>query len=584
MRKIHILAPEVAEKIAAGEVIERPVSLVKELVENAIDADASSVNVDVEKGGTRLVRVADDGVGMSREDLEVAFSRHATSKIRDIDDLFNVHTMGFRGEALASIAAVARVGVLTKSEDDEDAWQTEIEPPRRGETRPAGRARGTTVEVRNLFFNIPARRKFLKKDETELGHITRYLQAVALGFPSLSFSLTSNGRKVFSAPSVETVRRRAASFYGEDLAEDLIEADGGAEGMKVYALLAPPFYSRVNRSSQYVYVNGRYVRDRLLQSAVSQAYQGLIENRRFPIVFLYLTVPAQDVDVNVHPTKMEIRFRNAGAVRSTVVSVLSQALLQADFAPRIESEGDALLGTRAENIRRSIAAFYEKRVAGGEGFPPGAAARAHGGGLLAPPGPPVGGFLQPPGSLMQVKGTYIVRETDEGIVIIDQHALHERVLYGEIRARLAEGGLQGQRLLVPEIVEVTPAERIALEECRGLLARIGIDGESFGEDAFAFHSFPAVLGDSPREKMLRELISEIAANRSVKPVEEALDALAEILACHSAVRAGDVLEAEELQALLEKAGEAEGRFACPHGRPTKLLLTFEELERRFGRK
>ncbi len=286
MRKIHILAPEVAEKIAAGEVVERPVSVVKELVENAIDAEASSVNVEVEKGGKRLVRVADDGAGMSREDLEVAFSRHATSKIRDIDDLFNVHTMGFRGEALASIAAVARVGVLTKGEDAEDAWQIEIEPPQRGEPRPAGRGRGTTVEVRNLFFNIPARRKFLKTDETELGHITRYLQAVALGFPSLSFALTSNRRKVFSATSVETVRRRAASFYGEDLADDLIEAEGAAEGMKVYALLAPPFYSRVNRSSQYIYVNGRYVRDRLLQSALSQAYQGLIENRRFPIVFL----------------------------------------------------------------------------------------------------------------------------------------------------------------------------------------------------------------------------------------------------------------------------------------------------------
>ncbi len=290
------------------------------------------------------------------------------------------------------------------------------------------------------------------------------------------------------------------------------------------------------------------------------------------------------MDVNVHPTKMEIRFRNAGAVRSTVVSVLSQALLQADFAPRIESEGTHLLGTRAENIRRSIAAFYEKRVAGAEGLSPHPQAGGHGAGLLAPPAVPVGGFVQPPGSLMQVKGTYIVRETDEGIVIIDQHALHERVLYGEIRARLAQGGLQGQRLLVPEIAEVTPAERIALEESRDLLARLGIDGEPFGEDAFAFHSFPAILGDASREKLLRELISEVAAGRSAKPVEEALDALAEILACHSAVRAGDVLEAEELTALLEQAGEAEGRFACPHGRPTKLLLTFEELERRFGRK
>lgn len=579
MPTIEILPSEVAEKIAAGEVIERPVSVVKELVENSIDAGARSISVEVEKGGKALVRIVDDGSGMSRQDLELAFARHATSKIRGIDDLFNVRTMGFRGEALASVTAVARVRASTRHRDEESGWQITIEPPERPDVRQAGRGPGTTIEARDLFFNMPARRKFLKQDGTELGHITRYLQAVALGFPGVALSLSSNGRKVFSAPASDSLRRRVAAFYGEDLAEDLVEAEGGHEGLKVYALLAPPFYSRVNRYSQYMYVNDRYVRDRLLQAAVSQAFRSLIEARRFPIVFLYVKIAPSEVDVNVHPTKMEIRFRNASSVRNAVISVLSEALLSADFASRITFDDTA--SPRAQNIRRSIEAFYEKRVAGTEGPP------AMPGGHYGASFPAQGPYPRTPallGSLMQVKGTYIVKEGNEGIEIIDQHALHERILYGEIRKRLAEGNLQGQRLLVPEVIEVTPAERAALAKAGELFARLGVEAEAFGEDAFAFHSFPAVLGDVNGTRLARALASDIVASGRSQSVEEALDALAELLACHAAVRAGDLLEPEELEALLEKAVDTEGRFACPHGRPTKLVLTFDELERRFKRK
>jgi len=577
MSMIVILPPEVAEKIAAGEVIERPVSVVKELVENSLDAGARSVTVEIERGGKSLVRVADDGCGMGPEDLELAFARHATSKIRVIDDLFNVRTMGFRGEALGSMAAVARIRASTRSREDESGWQIEVEPPAGRKVRPAGRGPGTTVEVRDLFFNMPARKKFLKRDQTELGHVTRYLQAAALGFPGVAFSLASNGRKVFSAPAVDSLRRRVAAFYGEDLAEDLLEAEGGREGLKVYALVAPPFYSRVNRYSQYIYVNDRYVRDRLLQGAVSQAYRNLIEQRRFPIIFLHVKIAPSEVDVNVHPTKMEIRFRNASTVRNTVVSVLSEALLSADFASRVTFENTA--SPRAENIRRSIEDFYERRVAGERGVQ-----RPQGAGYPARAGGPCAAETAAPRPLMQVRGTYIVRESDEGIEIIDQHALHERVIYNEVRRRLADGSLQGQRLLVPEVVEVTPAERAALEAAGEILSRLGIEAAPFGDDAFAFHSFPAVLGEVDGARLARELASDIAAGRSGRSVDEAIDALAELLACHAAVRAGDPLDGEELQALMEKARSTEGRFACPHGRPTKLVLTFDELERRFKRK
>ncbi len=586
MPRIEILPSEVAEKIAAGEVIERPVSLVKEFVENSIDAGARSITIDVEKGGKGLVRVADDGAGMSREDIELAFSRHATSKIRVIDDLFNVRTMGFRGEALASIAAVARVTAGTRSAQDQSGWEVSIEPPAAAEIRPVGRAPGTTIEARDLFFNIPARKKFLKRDQTELGHITRYLQAAALGFPGMSLSLSSNGRKVFSAPAVESLRRRAATFYGEDIAEDLVEAQGGREGLKVHALIAPPFYSRVNRYSQYIYVNNRYVRDRLLQAAVSQAFRGLIEPNRFPIIFLYVNISPAEVDVNVHPTKMEIRFRNANSVRGTVISVLSEALLSADFKSRITFEEGST--PRAQNIRRSIEDFYERRVAGGVeiGTPATHAGRSGGSGSLTRDGTDTeaaAAHVQT-GPLMQVRGTYIVKESDDGIEIIDQHALHERVIYAEVRRRLEEGSLQGQRLLVPEVIEVTPAERTALEKARDAFGRLGIEAEAFGQDAFAFHSFPAVLGDMDRRSLLQALISDLSAGGHGRSMEEALDSLAELLACHAAVRAGDILGTEELQSLMEKARSAQGRFACPHGRPTKLVLTFDELERRFRRK
>ncbi len=334
------------------------------------------------------------------------------------------------------------------------------------------------------------------------------------------------------------------------------------------------------------------MRDRLLQAAVSQAFRSLIEPRRHPVVFLSLTISPREVDVNVHPTKMEIRFRNAGPVRNAIVSVLSQALLAADFAPRVTAPDAELSSPRAENIRRSIEAFYDNRVAHPpSGSPSGSPHGAHAGGRFGgregstlPIQAPEAGQLHAAGSLMQVRGTYIVQETGEGIAIIDQHALHERVLYGEVRKRLAEGDLQGQRLLVPEVIDVTPAEKQALEGSRELLAKLGIDAESFGEDSFAFHSFPAVLGDVDRQRLIRELTSDLLAEGRARPIERAIDEMAQLLACHAAVRAGDALSGDQLQALMEKADEAEARFACPHGRPTKLILTFDELEKRFKRK
>jgi len=595
MPRVTILPPEVAEKIAAGEVIERPASVIKELVENSIDAGAKSISVELEKGGKQLIRVSDDGSGMGREDLELSFQRHATSKIRTVDDLFEIRTMGFRGEALASIAAVARVRAISRSPEDTSGWEAVVEPPDAAVLKPAGRGPGTTVEVRDLFFNIPARRKFLGRDETELGHVARFMQAAALAFPGIAMSLANGKRKVFAAPAVESVRRRVAAFYGDDLAADLLETEGGQEGLRVYALLAPPFYSRSNSYSQYTYVNGRFVRDRVLSSAVSQAFQGILEQRRYPIVFVYVTIAPQEVDVNVHPTKMEIRFRNSGIVRSVVSAVLTEALLKADIAPKIAEPGTPFATPRAESIYRSIESFYQQRVSpsgapqfqgSGYGTGQGASGAERGASQPLPMSAQIAGAPQAlaQGSLMQVRGTYIVQETDQGIAIIDQHALHERIVFAEVRHRLTEGNLQGQRLLIPEIMTVTPEERLAVERSKELLARFGIDVETFGDDALAFNSFPAILTSLDREKLAHDVISDCLQAERSRSLEDAITAMAEVIACHAAVRAGEPLGSEELSALMQKAETTEARYACPHGRPTKLVLTFDELERRFKRR
>lgn len=581
MPRIHILAPEVAEKIAAGEVIERPASVVKELVENAIDAGARHITVELEKGGRALVRVVDDGFGMSREDLEVAFRRHATSKIRTVDDLFSIHTMGFRGEALASIAAVARVRAVTRSGEEPSGWEVAVDPPQPPAVTAAGRGPGTTFEVRDLFFNIPARRKFLGKDDTELGHVTRLMQGIALSFPDIAMDLSHGPRSIFAAPAVDSVRRRIAVFYGEDLTAELIEARAQRQGLAVSALIAPPFHARPNSYSQYTYVNGRMVRDRVLSGAIMQAFQGVLEPKRHPVAFVYLTIDPAEIDVNVHPTKMELRFRDAGGVRAFVAGVLSEALLKADFAPRIIDP--ALTAPRADNIYRSIEAFYERRFAPGQpgfadrpGWAPSHAAAPGGQGAVTAP------LAQ--GSLLQIRGTYIVQETDEGIAIIDQHALHERIVYAEVRRRLQEGNLQGQRLLIPEVVEVTPEEKLAVERSKDLLGRLGLDVEVFGENEVAFNSVPAVLASVDHARLVRDVVSDVVRSGRSRTLDDSVTALAEIIACHAAVRAGETLNSEELSALMRKADETEARYACPHGRPTKLVLTFDELEKRFKRR
>jgi DNA mismatch repair protein MutL len=509
-------------QIAAGEVIERPASVVKELLENAIDAESSHLEIAIEEGGRKLIRLQDDGLGMAADDLALAVASHATSKLRSSDDLSRIVTFGFRGEALASIGSVSEMTITTRRAAEVEGHSITLAGGQASEVRVAGSAPGTNIEVRNLFFNMPARRKFLKTEATELGHIVDAVANAALAYPKVAIRVTHNGRTVHDLPSAESVRQRVAAFFGSDLAEKLIEIESESPAGTLWGLVAPPAETRASSRMQFLYVNGRYIRDRSLLHAVREAYRGLMEANRQPVVFLYLTVAPEDVDVNVHPTKIEVRLRNGQQLYRELLATLREKFLMTDLAPRLDvplgqgesraAPGETMPGdmeNRESRIRQSLADFMRAPPVNPQprfSYAPGD--RRFSGSptqtprdFMATPPPPdrfsegseanaapaSSGELSGEDSTtghepraIQLHNTYLVAETDEGMLIVDQHALHERVLYEELRTRLANGSLESQRLLIPVVLDVTDRERAFLEEHREHLARLGVDFELFG--------------------------------------------------------------------------------------------------------
>jgi len=626
MADIKVLSKHLANKIAAGEVIERPASVVKELVENALDAGASAVDVEVADGGRRLVRVRDNGLGMGPEDLALAFAPHATSKIADEEDLYNIHTMGFRGEALASIGAVARAHVVSRrrpapGEPPPDAAHEvtcaggRVEP-----VRPAAAAEGTTVTVRDLFFNTPARRKFMRTANTEFGHVVEQLARLALPHRQVAFTLTHNDRCTHRLPAAETVRRRAADFFGPELAEAMIEFADDDDGLKLYGLVAPPAHARSSAKWQYFFVNGRCVRDRLLAHALREACRGLIDPARAPVALIFIEMDPAEVDVNVHPAKVEVRFRNGRQVHSHLLGALRDAHNRADLAPAVRLAGpdaapdasepapdDTPAGHRRQSLKQALADFLrsQPRPQARLDFPPprdrpaappagdyvptrppstAPGAPAPAGPVDRPAGPAFPPAAEPRRRAIQVHNSYIVSETDDGLVIVDQHALHERVLFEELTRRIASGGLAAQRLLIPARVEVTESERASLNERADLLDRLGLEVTDFGPNAVAVHKFPALLAErnvAPPE-FLRDLL-DLLVERAGDETGPLLEAVLSTMACKAAVKAGEPLAADEMEALLARRRRTERADACPHGRPTTLNLTLADLARQFNR-
>jgi DNA mismatch repair protein MutL len=493
--RIRVLDVSVANKIAAGEVVERPASVVKELVENALDGHATRLDVWVEQGGRRLVRVVDDGWGIAQADLELAFRPHATSKLADVGDLESIATLGFRGEALASIGAVAQAKILSRVHGAESGFAVENRGGEISEARAAGAAPGTDVSVRNLFFNTPVRARFLRSVRTELGHIEDLVRRFALAFPEVGFRLLHDGAELVRTAPEESQRGRLGSLYGRELAAQLLEvrADVGLGSVEAY--LAPPSVSRPNARELHFFVNGRFVRDKILHRVVRDVYRDAMHGGRYPVVFLFLEIDPAAVDVNVHPTKAEVRWREPRFLHAAVAPALRKALRDADLAVGAERP-PAERGHEA-GVRDAMADFMRRAGRMGDQEPRIFERQAGA-----------------PARVFQVHESYLVCETDDGIAIIDQHALHERVQYDRILKRLAEGGVETQRLLVPEEVELAAEDLGVLSEHADLLARCGLAWSPFGDRSIALETLPVVIPRAKAAELVRDILELLRARGS----------------------------------------------------------------------
>ena len=623
MPPIRMLPESLVNQIAAGEVIERPASVVKELLENAIDAQAGRIVVDLEEAGKKLIRVSDDGLGLAADDVPRALASHATSKIATTEDLEAITTLGFRGEALASVASVADVRLVSRAADALAATEVTVSGAKAEPPRPASGPVGTTVEVRNLFRYVPARRKFLKTDATEMGHISEQVARIALAYPAVHLTVTHNGRSVYELPATESVRDRIAAFFGEDLAGALLEIGSQEPAGRLWGLAGPPHLARATAATQYLFINGRFVRDRGLLHALREAYRGLLEGGRQPVAFLFLTVPPDRVDANVHPTKIEVRLRDGHLLYGQVLAAVRERLLGPGLTPRLvapappaafaaepgaEAPGKSpaapaagSAAAREDRVRQAVADFLRSPAATaqarlplagrapakpGEPAPPAAEPGAAEPGAEAPGKSPAASAAAPgapPARAVQLHNTYLVAETADGILIVDQHALHERILFEDIMGHLEAGPLEGQRFLMPLVLALTDREMAALEEHRESLGRLGIEAEPLGPRSVGIQAFPTLLARADPEATLRDFLAWVLALDAAPTARQVLEELTHMAACRAAVKAGDRLKDEEIEALLARREAADLAATCPHGRPTALVLRKADLEKQFGR-
>ncbi len=619
---IRELPASVINQIAAGEVVERPASVVKELMENAIDAGAARVEVSVERGGKDLVRVADDGRGMSAEDLPIAFRPHATSKLAEAEDLFRITTLGFRGEALAAIAEVSRVRCQTRTADAAIGSEIRIDAGKAEPIRDCGGAPGTVIEVRNLFFNTPVRRTFLKSDQTEAGHVTEVFTRIALANPTVHLTFRSGGKVLYDLPAVTGLKERVGIFFGQELANSLIWVENRTESIHLWGYVAHPSQSRSSAKGQFLFVGSRYVRDRSLSHALSEAYRGLLMVGRMPLAFVYLDIPPEEVDVNVHPTKVEVRFRDGHRIYSQLLATVRQTFLASDLHSRLQTppvepsppSPSFDLIPPANPDRQNVATWFSPTTAGPvppfKPYPsatPPALPLSRDFDEFADPSPTIvrDSFDAPatsaapaeseptptalravrdlPPKAIQVHDTYLIAETDEGMVVIDQHALHERILYEELKGRVLSGGVESQRLLVPEPVDLSAAEASEVLQRREVLSRLGLGIEPFGGDTVLVASVPAMLAHVPADRLLRDLAEHFRSSPLAPSADAVLEDVLNMVACKAAVKANQKLSPEEIDALLARRHLAANTHHCPHGRPTALVFTKSELEKQFGR-
>ncbi len=594
---IRRLPQVLVDQIAAGEVIERPASVVKELVENSVDAGSSRIDVKIEGAGQRRILIQDNGRGIPADQLPLALESHATSKIQDAKDLLAVNSFGFRGEALASIASISHLKLTSRPADATMGASLVCRGGEVQDCRPESRAPGTTVDVRDLFFNTPARRKFLKADATETGHVLETILRIALTRTDIGFFLETGGRKSLKLEAGTSLRERIADGYGKKLAASLLEVNAGFSGMRLKGFIAPPDEARARTQLQHLYINDRFVRDRTVQGAARRAYHDFLAESLRPIYFLFLDVDPREVDCNVHPTKTEVRLRNSSDVFRLVVSTIEKTLQNADLAPRFRHSLTRVPGApAATQVAEGTFAPVPAPVAP---LPPPAASAQPA--LFAPPAnassssspppsvPPVarvpGADLRMiPGRYVQVLNTYLVTATEEGLLLLDQHALHERVLYRHLRREWNGKAVRRQDLLTPIRVELKAADVLHLEESSELLESVGVRLSPFSATEVAVSSVPAVVGMSKVPGLISRLAEFVAGERPEGRADDFADRMLFTMACHRAVRAGDPLNEEQVQGLLHEAEKIEHSHTCPHGRPTRVVIPVAELENMFKRR
>jgi DNA mismatch repair protein MutL len=597
--KIRQLPPVIVNRIAAGEVIERPAAAVKELVENAIDAGASRIDIVLHDGGQTLIAVADDGEGMARDELELAVERHCTSKLPD-DDIIEIKALGFRGEALPSIGAVSRMRIVSRPRREEgggqdSAWEIVVEGGAKRDPVPAAHPPGTRVEVRDLFFATPARLKFLKTARAERDQAVDAVKRLAMACPGIAFTITvDDDRVLLRLPAAQSREARLGALLGRDFTENSVPVMAEREGFRLSGLIGLPTLNRGLPRDQYLVVNGRPVRDRLLVGAVRGAYRDVLARDRHPVVALFLDGPSAEIDVNVHPAKAEIRFRDAGLVRGLIVGALHHALEAAGMRSSTTATTAALAAFRPGNGGVSSPAAWP--TAPSFAFPPSALPRGlaeAGNGFLAPhemtesAGPTVPDT--PSGSLLgsaraQLHGTYILAETAGGIVLVDQHAAHERLVYERMKEALAKHGVARQTLLLPEIVELDPSHAARLAARADELAEFGLVLEAFGAGAVIVREVPALVAGLDIRALVCDLADELAEWGDALSLKERIESVCGTLACHSSVRAGRRLAPTEMDALLRQMEATPNSGQCNHGRPTYVTLALSDIERLFGRR
>ncbi len=598
MSKIRVLADHVANQIAAGEVVERPASVAKELVENSIDAGATRITIEIEAGGRRLLKVSDDGEGMVRDDAVLAFERHATSKIRESEDLAAIGTLGFRGEALASIASVAKVELTTCTDGATSATRVTIEGGRMRDVKDAAHPRGTTIVVRDLFFNVPARRKFLRAEATETFHLTNLVTHYALAHPEIAFTFVNNGREVVRAATAKDLRERAYQVFGGEFLENLLEVDGGhAEVARVTGFVSAPRDRRTSRDSQYLFVNRRFVRDRMIGRSLSEGYRSILPYGVYPAALLFIETPLEEVDVNVHPAKTEVRFRRQAAVADAVREAVRASLATAAYVrpeppvpvqtyvppprpqPRIDFIPPPPPPTpipipSGDEIARDIAVMVQSVKS------------------AVPPVPSAEKFAREvePESLSenirplgQLDESFIIATDDQGLLLIDQHVAHERILFDKYRALEAERRTDSQQLLVPETFDLTPAQSAVFDQLAPELENYGFELMRLSGRTVAINATPADLPAGEARNMLAELLDTVDAEKKTSARDTLRDEIAASLACHAAIKVNMPLAPEKMRWLIDRLLQTSSPTTCPHGRPVILRLNRKDILKGFHR-